>query len=221
MLVVCSGMDLIKIIEAGGYIGLFGIIFAESGLLFGVVFPGDSVLFTAGFLASQHILNISLLLPLCFTAAVLGDSTGYWFGKKIGPRLFNKEDSIFFHKDNLVRAKNFYERHGGKALILARFMPVIRTLVPIVAGIGEMRYRDFIGFNLLGGFLWSVGMLILGFTLGSVIPNIDHYLLPIIALIILLSISPSLYHLFKKEERPNTVIMFKKIWQMIESRIRK
>lgn len=208
-------MDLIKLIETIGYAGLFGIIFAESGLLFGVVFPGDSLMFTAGFLASQKLLNILILLPLCLVAAISGDSVGYWFGRKIGPRLFNKEDSIFFHKDNLIRASAFYEKHGGKALILARFMPVIRTLVPIVAGIGQMRYRTFIFFNIIGGFLWSVGMLMLGFTLGRVIPNIDHYLLPIIALIILLSISPSIYHLFKKDERPKTITMLKKLWQMI------
>src|SRR3989344_5137129 len=144
-------MSMIQLIETVGYIGLFGIIFSESGLLFGVIFPGDSLLFTAGFLASQNILNIVILLPLCFVAAVLGDSVGYWFGKKIGPRLFNKEDSIFFHKDNLRRASDFYKKHGGKALVMARFMPVICTLVPIVAGIGEMRYRAFIKFNLLGG----------------------------------------------------------------------
>lgn len=208
-------MNLITLIETIGYAGLGGIIFAESGLLFGVVFPGDSLMFTAGFLASQKFLNILILLPLCFVAAVGGDSVGYWFGKKIGPKLFNREDSIFFHKDNLMRANAFYEKHGGKALILARFMPIIRTLVPIVAGIGQMRYRAFIGFNLLGGLLWSVGMLMLGFTLGSVIPNIDHYLLPIIVFIILLSFAPSIYHLLKKEERPNTVAMIKKIWQMI------
>lgn len=208
-------MSMIQLIETVGYAGLGGIIFAESGLLFGVIFPGDSLLFTAGFLASQKLLNILILLPLCLVAAVGGDSAGYWFGRKIGPRLFNKEDSIFFHKDNLTRASVFYEKHGGKALILARFMPVIRTLVPIVAGIGEMRYRTFIFFNIIGGLLWSAGMLLLGFTLGSVIPNIDHYLLPIILLIIILSISPSIYHLFRKEERPKTMAMLKKMWQLL------
>ena len=211
-------MNLVTLIETIGYAGLFGVIFAESGLLFGVVFPGDSLLFTAGFLASQKLLNILILLPLCLVAAVGGDSAGYWFGRKIGPKLFSREDSIFFHKDNLARASTFYEKHGGKALILARFMPVIRTLVPIVAGIGQMRYRTFIFFNIIGGFLWSVGMLMLGFTLGSVIPNIDHYLLPIILLIIILSMSPSIYHLFRKEERPKTMAMLKKMWGMIFKR---
>ncbi len=212
-------MNLITLIETVGYAGLFGIIFAESGLLFGVVFPGDSLLFTAGFLASQKLLNILVLLPLCFVAAVGGDSAGYWFGRKIGPKLFNKEDSIFFHKDNLTRASAFYEKHGGKALILARFMPVIRTLVPIVAGIGQMHYRTFIFFNIIGGLLWSAGMLLLGFTLGSVIPNIDRYLLPIIALIILLSIAPSIYHLFRKEERPKTFALIRQIWTTIITKI--
>lgn len=216
-----NGMDLIKLIETVGYLGLFGIIFAESGLLFGVIFPGDSLLFTAGFLASQGVLNVLILLPLCFVAAVSGDSVGYWFGKKIGPRLFNREDSLFFHKHNLVRAKNFYEQHGGKALILARFMPVVRTLVPIVAGIGEMKYRSFIAYNVIGGLLWSAGMLVLGFTLGSIIPNIDRYLLPIILLIIALSVAPSIYHLFKKEERPQTIAMLKKLGHMILTKTKK
>ena len=208
-------MSMVQLIETLGYAGLFGVIFAESGLLFGVVFPGDSLLFTAGFLASQKLLNILILLPLCLVAAVGGDSAGYWFGRKIGPKLFNKEDSIFFHKDNLTRANAFYAKHGGKALILARFMPVIHTLVPIVAGIGDMHYRTFIFFNIIGGVLWSTGMLLLGFTLGSMIPNIDHYLLPIIALIIILSLAPSVYHLLRKEERPKTFAMLKKLWRMI------
>ena len=131
--------DLIAIIKTTGYIGIFSIIFAESGLLIGLFFPGDSLLFTAGFLASQGFLRISILMAGSFVAAVIGDSVGYSFGLRMGPKIFKKEDSFFFHKDHLLRAQNFYAKHGGKAIILARFMPIVRTFAPILAGVGNMR----------------------------------------------------------------------------------
>ncbi len=189
--------NLIALIKTAGYLGLFGIVFAESGLLVGFFFPGDSLLFTSGFLASQGYLNLWLLLILTFVAAVLGDNAGYWFGKKVGPMIFKKADSFFFHKNHLDRARTFFEKHGGKSVILARFMPVIRTFTPILAGVGTMEYRKFITFNVIGGFLWAVGVTTLGYLLGATIPNADHYLLPIIAVIIILSILPSLYHYIK------------------------
>ncbi len=130
--------DIKQIVESFGYIGLFSIIFAESGLLVGIFLPGDSILFTAGFLASQNILNIYVLIPLLFTAAVTGDSVGYAFGHKVGKKLFQKEDSIFFHKKHLLRAKSYYDKHGGKTITIARFLPVVRTFAPIVAGMGDM-----------------------------------------------------------------------------------
>lgn len=189
--------DLVALIKTAGYLGLFLIIFAESGLLIGFFFPGDSLLFTAGFLASQGFLNISILMISTFVAAVLGDSVGYAFGLRVGPKIFKREDSLIFHKDHLTRAQIFYERHGGKAIILARFMPIVRTFAPILAGVGKMRYSAFLAYNIVGGFFWAVGLSGLGYSLGNTIPNVDKYLLPIIILIILLSIAPSIYHVLK------------------------
>ena len=146
-----------------GLIGVIGIVFAETGLFFGFFLPGDSLLFTAGFLASQHQLTFGWLLVGAFIAAVLGDSVGYAFGKKIGPALFTKEDSVLFNKEHINRAKHFYEKYGKKTIILARFIPIIRTFAPIVAGIGNMTYKTFITFNIIGAFAWTWLMLWLGF----------------------------------------------------------
>jgi membrane-associated protein len=192
--------DLISLIKTAGYLGLFGIVFAESGLFIGFFLPGDSLLFTAGFLASQGFLNIWILAALTFVAAILGDNFGYAFGRKVGPVLFTKEDSILFHKDHLERARVFFAEHGAKTLVLARFLPVIRTFAPIVAGIGRMHYRTFFFYNVLGAVFWALGMTWLGYFLGSVIPNIDKYLIPIILAIIIVSILPTLIHIIKNRE---------------------
>ncbi|HEY9881105.1 MAG TPA: VTT domain-containing protein [Leptolyngbyaceae cyanobacterium] len=181
--------NLPELIKSFGYLGVWGIVFAESGLLIGFFLPGDSLLFTAGFLASQNLFNIWLLVIGAFICAVLGDSVGYVTGHRFGRRLFTKEDSWLFHKDHLVKAERFYEKYGSKTIVLARFLPIIRTFAPIVAGIGSMQYRLFLSFNLLGGLLWTGGITLLGYFLGSVIPNVDHYLLPIIVLIVVLSIA--------------------------------
>ena len=193
--------DPILIIKTAGYLGLFSIIFAESGLFFGFVFPGDSLVFTAGFLASQNYLNIWTLLVVLFTAAVLGDNVGYWFGAKVGPMIFKKEDSRWFKKEYVNQAHEFFEKHGSKSLILARFFPVVRTFVPIVAGVGKMNYRKFFLFNIIGGMLWAVGLCLAGFSLGQFIPNADAYITPIILLIILISITPGTFHLLKSRIR--------------------
>lgn len=189
--------DLSGFIQTVGYLGVFTIVFVESGLLVGFFLPGDSLLFTAGFLASQGFFNITVLTLGCFIAAVLGDSIGYYIGHKFGKKLFNKEDSLFFHKDHLVKAQKFYDKHGGKTIVLARFMPFIRTFAPVVAGIGNMKYSSFLLYNLFGGFLWAICITLAGFYLGNTIGDIDKYLLPIIAVIILASISPGLYHVLK------------------------
>ncbi|MFA5023217.1 MAG: DedA family protein [Candidatus Paceibacterota bacterium] len=191
--------DLVLIIKTAGYLGLFGIIFAESGLFFGFFLPGDGVVFTAGFLASQGYLNIWLLLIVLFAAAVLGDNVGYWFGEKVGPMIFKKEDSRFFKKEYVERAHNFFEKYGGKSLILARFVPVVRTFTPIIAGVGKMNYRKFLFFNFLGGLLWAVGLTLVGYFLGQTIPNADSYILPIVVLIMVVSVLPGLTHLLKKK----------------------
>jgi membrane-associated protein len=186
--------DMLKSI---GVIGLMVIIFAESGLFVGFFFPGDTLLFTAGFLASTHVLsiNIYLMASLTFIAAAAGDSVGYTFGRKFGPKLFAREDSIFLHKENVERATKFYEKHGGKTVLLARFIPAIRTFAPIVAGIGKMRYKRFIAFNVIGSALWVSAMVYLGDLLGSKVKNIDKYTLPIVIFILLASFAPAIIHL--------------------------
>ncbi len=200
--------DLKVILPTIGYAGIFAVIFAESGLLVGFFLPGDSLLFTAGFLASQNIFDIRILATICFIAAVSGDSVGYTFGSRVGKRLFHREDSIFFHKKHLDSARRFYEKHGKKTIVLARFLPVVRTFAPIVAGIGDMEYKTFVVFNVVGGFLWSVGLTMGGYWLGKSIPNVDHYLLPIILGIVILSILPQTIHILKNEEHRQTIKKF-------------
>lgn len=187
--------DLMELISTVGYIGLFAIVFAESGLFFGFFLPGDSLLFTAGILASQGILSIWILIPLLFVAAVLGDNVGYWTGRKLGSWLMKQKDSFFFKKHHLLKAQRFYEQHGGKTLILARFMPAIRTFAPIAAGMAQMHYNTFFMFNIIGGAIWAIGMTVLGFFLGNIIPDIEKYLLPVIAAIVVISVVPALSHL--------------------------
>ncbi|HEV2109509.1 MAG TPA: VTT domain-containing protein [Thermomicrobiales bacterium] len=190
--------DLEELIRAVGYLGLFGIIFAETGLLVGFFLPGDSLLFTAGFLASQGYLNIALLVLVCFVAAVVGDATGYAFGNRVGRRLFRRPESLLFNPDHLQRAERFFERHGGKAIILARFLPIVRTFIPVVAGIGSMSYPRFLSFNVIGAVLWAIGLPLAGYFLGSAIPSVDRYLLPIILLIIIVSVLPTAIHVWRE-----------------------
>ncbi len=193
-------MDLKDLIETIGYIGIFAIIFAESGVFFGFFLPGDSLLFTAGFLASQGMLSLPILIVGCFIAAILGLQVGYLFGRKVGPKLFNKTDSIFFHKSHLLKAQAFYEKHGAKTIVLARFIPIVRTFAPIVAGVGSMHYPTFIRYNLIGAALWAIGVTLAGYSLGNLIPDVDKYLLPIILLIIVVSILPAVIHILKDPE---------------------
>jgi membrane-associated protein len=186
---------LSEFVRAAGYAGLFATVFAESGLFFGFFLPGDSLLFTAGFLASQGILNISVLVPLLTIAAISGDQVGYWMGGYLGRWLMNRRESMFFSKHNLEKANKFYTSHGGKALIMARFIPAVRTFVPIVAGMAKMEYKSFLIYNAIGGILWAAGVTLLGYFLGSAIPGIDKYLLPIIGGIIVLSFIPAAFHM--------------------------
>lgn len=192
--------DLVELLRAGGYLAVFGIVFAESGLLIGFFLPGDSLLFTAGFLASQGVFGIVPLALGCFVAAVIGDSVGYTFGHRIGRRIFTREDSLFFHRKNLLRAEAFYAKHGGKTIVLARFLPVIRTFAPILAGVGRMHYPRFLAYNVVGGALWGIGLTVAGYFLGSAIPGVDRYLLPIVAAIIIVSILPTAFHLLRHAE---------------------
>lgn len=196
-------IDLVELIKVIGYLGLFGIIFAESGILLGFFLPGDSLLFTAGFLASQNFLHIGWLILITFIGAVLGDSVGYAFGHKIGPHLFKRKEGRLFHKDNLHKAQRFYAQHGPITIVLARFLPFIRTFVPILAGVGKMNYRLFVTYNLIGGALWSASLTLLGYFLGRVIPNVDRYLVPIVLLIVLISVLPSLWQ-WRQSRRINS-----------------
>ena len=196
-----SEMDPRHLLETFGTLGLFAIIFAESGLLFGFFLPGDSMLFTAGLLASNGFSNLPLLCAGCFVAAVAGDQVGYVIGRRAGPALFRRPDSRFFHKRNVERARAYFEEHGSKTIILARFIPVIRTFVPVVAGVGEMEYRRFVTFNLVGGFIWAVGLTVVGFALGESIPNVDRYLLPMVLLIGAVSFVPVIRELWKMQRQ--------------------
>ena len=198
-----SLLDPRTLLASFGYIGLFGIIFAESGLFFGFFLPGDSLLLTAGLFASRGQLNLFILLPLVFVAAVLGDNVGYWFGRKAGPPLFTREASLLFKPKNLLAAKAFYDQHGGKTVILARFMPFIRTFAPIVAGAVDMRYASFLTFNAIGGLLWGMGVTLAGYLLGNVFPAdvLDRYFLVIVVVVIVISVLPTALHLWKENRR--------------------
>ena len=205
------GIDIEATISAFGVLGILAIVFAESGLLIGFFLPGDTLLFTAGFLTQVNILhiNIHLLVMLLFIAAVLGDSVGYTFGRRVGRRLFTRPNSRLFKQENIQRAEAFYEKHGGKTIIIARFVPVVRTFAPVVAGVGQMRYPTFLAYNLIGGLLWAGGITYLGYFLGSWLNNfglnIDQIILPVIAIIFLFSISPALIHLLKNKEQRTTL----------------
>lgn len=193
------------------WIGVAFIVFAESGLLIGFFLPGDTLLFTTGFLVQAGILRIDihLLVLILFLAAVLGDSTGYAFGHKIGRRLYQKPDSRLFKKAHLEAAEKFYAKYGGKTIIFARFIPAIRTFAPIVAGASNMGYRTFLLFNIIGAFLWAVGITYLGYFLGGQFEkmglNIDHVLLPMLALIVLLSALPAIIHLLRHPDQLKAV----------------
>lgn len=182
-------------------IGIFLFVFAESGLFFGFFLPGDSLLFTAGILASAGHFNAVFLFLGCFVMAVLGDSVGYWFGKKTGPRIFSRPDSFFWNKRNIEKTEVFFKKHGNKTITLARFVPIVRTFAPIMAGVGKMEYKVFLFWNILGGFFWSGVMILAGYFLGNSIKNIDKFILPIVALIIILSIVPVLVQVLQKKKK--------------------
>lgn len=190
-------LDPTLIISTVGLIGIIFIIFAETGLFFGFFFPGDSLLFTAGILASQGIFNIYLLIIFCIIAAILGDSVGYWSGKKYGRRLFERDAGFFFKKKRIKEAEEFYEKYGKYTIIIARFVPVVRTFAPIVAGIGKMHYSTFISYNIFGGILWVGGITLLGYVFGGMITNPDTYIIPIALLIIFISFIPIMIKIIK------------------------
>jgi membrane-associated protein len=192
--------DLITIVKTIGYAGLFGLIFAETGLFIGAVLPGDSLLFTVGLLTSQGYFDLSAVLVIIFIAAIIGDITGYELGRRAGPRIFKKEDSLFFHKDNLIKTQAFFERYGGKTILVARFIPLIRSFTPLMAGVGRMRYRSFISYSVVGAIVWTGSVTMLGYYLGVTIPHAKDYLLIFVAIVILVTLGPTLWQIFKDPE---------------------
>jgi len=183
-------MEPKHLIEAFGTIGILVIVFAESGILAGFFLPGDSLLFTAGLFASQGDLNIAVLLIGIPLAAIIGDQVGYLFGRRVGPALFRRPDSKIFRRRHVEKAQEYFAEHGSKTIVLARFVPVVRTFAPVIAGVAQMPYRTFVTFNVIGGVLWGVGVTLAGFALGKVIPDGEKYLYPIVGVIIVVSFVP-------------------------------
>lgn len=193
--------DLPALVQWAGYAGMTLIVFTETGLFFGFFLPGDSLLVTAGLLSSQGLrLNIVELGVLLNCAAILGDNTNYWVGRLSGAKIFTREDSLLFRKKHVERAHEFYVKHGPKTVVLARFMPIIRTFAPLVAGVGKMDYRTFLTFSVLGGTAWIWSMLMLGYFLGSRVPGVAKHIELVIIAVIFLSILPGIISWWRQPE---------------------
>ena len=205
-LIASVQLDPIAIIKTGSYLGIALIVFAESGLLVGIFFPGDSLLFAAGLLSAAGFLALGPLIFFVVAAAIIGDSVGYWFGAHVGTGFFQRKDSRFFKQEYLKRTERFFQKYGGRAIILARFMPVVRTLAPVLAGIGSMTYKRFLSYNVVGGLLWGAGMILLGYSLGSIIPDSERYILPLSLVIIVISFLPILTSVMHEKNRANGVL---------------
>ena len=186
------------LVQDFGYIGIFITLFLESGIVFGFFLPGDTLLFTAGLLASQHKLNIAAVIIISVCAAILGNNAGYYTGKNSEPTLFNRAKSFWFSPKRVAEAHEFFQKEGAPSLILARFIPAVRTFVPIAAGVAKMPYLPFLLFNAIGGFLWGIALPLLGYTLVKTIHNIDRYILPVVLVLALVSLSPVIFAYSKK-----------------------
>ena len=199
-----GGYALDDLIRWGGYLLLFVIVFTETGLLIGFFLPGDSLLITAGLVAGAGGLNIWWLNALLIVAAIVGDSVGYAIGWRAGPRLFTRQDSFLWSRNHLLRTREFYERYGGKTIVLARFIPIIRTFAPVVAGVGQMAYRRFLFYNIFGGIGWVAGLTWAGYLLGQTIPNIQRHVHVIVAVVVVLSVLPIVRELIvaRRRKRP-------------------
>jgi len=193
--------NLPDLVQWAGLFGLAAIVFSETGLLLGVFLPGDSLLVTAGLLAARGYLNVYALAPVLTLAAIFGNSVGYFIGRATGPRVFRRENSLFFNKKHAIRAHEFYEKYGHKTIVLAQFMPIIRTFSPVVAGVGGMRLRDFITFNVIGAFCWIWSMLGIGYFLGSYIPGIDKHIEIVVVIVIFISLLPGLISAYRAKRR--------------------
>lgn len=202
-----------SIIQSGGILLVALVVFAESGLLVGFFLPGDTLLFAAGLAASQGRVSLPLLIACVVIAAIVGDNVGYSIGRRTGHRLFKKKDSLLFQHEHIERAERFYEKHGGKTIIMARFIPVVRTFAPVVAGVGKMPRRRFFAFNVVGGIIWGAGMTLLGYYLGSKIPHLDKYIEYVLIAVIFISIGLSFAHILK--EKKSRDILKKRISNML------
>ncbi|MDQ2889661.1 MAG: VTT domain-containing protein [Gemmatimonadota bacterium] len=189
--------DVSGLVQTAGYAGMAGIVFAETGLFIGFFLPGDSLLVSAGLLGSQGYINVWLLGLILSVAAVAGDTVGYAIGRASGPRLFTREDTLLFNRKHLLSAHAFYEKHGGKTIIIARFMPIIRTFAPVVAGMGQMDYGRFLAYNVVGGVAWVWSMLLLGLFLGRTFPGVAAHIELMVVVIVFLSILPGIIARFK------------------------
>lgn len=194
-------IDINQLVTMIGYVGILAIIFAETGLFFGFFLPGDSLIFTAGILAYHGVFNLYVLMISIVIVAILGYTVGYWFGGKLGHWLIKREDSFWYKRKYLEKARDFYDRHGGKSLILARLVPIVRTFVPIVAGMVDMPFKKYTFYNVIGALVWGAGLCYIGYYIGSMFPNASHFLLPIVAGIILLSFLPAAWHLIKERSK--------------------
>ena len=187
----------VEAIVGAGIIVVAAVIFAESGLLIGFFLPGDTLLFSAGLIASQGEVSLPWLIIITSLAAIIGDNVGYSIGRRAGPRIFKKKDGILFHQDHLQRAEKFYETHGGKTITIARFVPVVRTFAPVVAGAGKMPRRRFMIYNVVGGIFWCTSMILLGYWLGSKIPGLDHYIEYVLIGVVVISLLASFAHVLR------------------------
>ncbi len=186
-----------ELIAQGGLVLITFIVFAESGLLVGFFLPGDTLLITAGILAAQGHLNIYLTIISIVLAAVIGDNVGYTIGRYSGKRLFKKDDGVLFKHEYVEQAQKFYEKHGGKTIIIARFVPIVRTFAPVVAGIGKMPRGTFFFYNVIGALIWGIGVTLLGYWVGSKIPNIGKYMEIVVIGVMVLAIAPALWHIVR------------------------
>jgi membrane-associated protein len=202
--------DLPALVQWAGYVGVTAIIFVETGTLF-FFLPGDSLLVTAGLLAAQPSfgLNVWVLGLLCSVAAIVGDTISYTIGRQLGPRLFTRENSFFFNQKHLKTAHEFYVKHGGKTIVMARFIPIVRTFAPVVAGAGAMEYKSFLSFNVIGGLAWIWSMLLTGYFLGSVIPGLDKSIDKIAIVIVLISVLPMVWHWYKERGKSAAAVSAK------------
>jgi len=199
--ILSGAYTLDQLILWGGYLLLVGIVFTETGLLVGFFLPGDSLLITAGLLAGMGSLNIWWLNGVVIAAAILGDSTGYAIGRRLGPRIFTRPKSMLFNPKHVQRTQRFYENYGAKTIVIARFVPIIRTFAPVLAGVGSMRYRRFLTYNVVGGIGWVVSMTLAGYLLGQTVPNISKHMHELVIVIIVLSVIPIAVEVYRERRK--------------------